>query len=688
MPGSTKTQRMQYTEKAQSIVESLTLEEKVSLMSGTMTFEEVRGAIKKRTQEHYNQFPYPAGGIAKKHVSPVLFVDGPRGVVCGNGKSTAFPVSMLRGATFDTELEERIGEAIGEEVLAYGGNLFGGVCINLPYNPGWGRSQETYGEDSFQLGEMGAALVRGVQKKGVMACVKHFAFNQMENARFTVDITADKRTEREVFLPHFKKAVDAGAACVMSAYNSYQGKICGHNEYLLNQILKKEWDFDGFIMSDFVWGVKDTVESVNGGQTMEMPNTKYFGENLVKAVKAGKVSESVIDDAALRIVRTVLAFTDGQSKADRRKVGCREHVELALEAAREGITLIKNNENVLPLNKKDTHKLLVLGRLANKENTGDRGTSQVYPKHVVTILEGLIKNCPDTEVIYYPGKNIEHSKKMAREADAVIFVAGYDYRDEGEFVAQDKEDVFTGGVGGDRRNGLSIHSEEQELITEVGPENIRSAVVLIGGNTIMLDSWSDKVNAILFGYYPGMKGGQAVAEILFGDINPGGKLPFTIPQKEEHLTEIDWNTEHQKYDYFHGYRKLEKENHIPAVPFGFGLSYTQFEVEKPQVWKEKDQICVCAEIKNSGHRAGSEVLQLYVGFKNSKIKRDIKALKGFKRVWLEPGERRIVTISCPIEELKWYNENTGEFELEHMNYEIYIGTSSADKDLCKTSIDV
>ena len=312
----------------------------------------------------------------------------------------------------------------------------------------------------------------------------------------------------------------------------------------------------------------------------------------------------------------------------------------------------------------------------------------MYPKYVVTILEGLIKNCPDTEVIYYPGKNVEHSKKMAREADAVIFVAGYDYRDEGEFVAQDKEDVFTGGVGGDRRNGLSLHKDEQELIEQVGSENPKSAVVLIGGNTIMLDSWSNKINAILFGYYPGMKGGQAVAEILFGDVNPGGKLPFTIPQKEEDLAEIDWNAEHQRYEYFHGYRKLEKESHTPAVPFGFGLSYTQFEVAKPQAWKEKNQICACAEIKNCGHRAGSEVLQLYIGFNNSKVKRAVKTLKGFRKVWLEPGERRTVTITCPTEELEWYNENTGEFELEHMNYEIYIGTSSADKDLYKITLDV
>lgn len=183
-----KENRLSYTERARRIVDSLTLEERVSLMSGSITFEEVRGAIKKKTKEHYNQFPYPAGGIPEKGIPAVLFCDGPRGVVCGNGKSTCFPVSMLRGASFDTDLEEEIGEAMAEEVLAYGGNLSAGVCINLPYNPGWGRSQETYGEDSFHLGEMGAALVRGIQKKGVIACVKHFAFNQMENARFKVNV--------------------------------------------------------------------------------------------------------------------------------------------------------------------------------------------------------------------------------------------------------------------------------------------------------------------------------------------------------------------------------------------------------------------------------------------------------------------------------------------------------------------
>jgi len=338
----TKQQRLENTEKAKAIINSLSLEEKVFLMSGKMTFEEVRGAIKKKLHVHYNQFPYPAGGIPEKGIPEMKFVDGPRGVVCGRGKSTCFPVSMLRGATFDKALEEKVGEVIGEETLAFDGNTFAGVCINLPYHPGWGRCQETYGEDSCHLGEMGAALTRGVQSKGVVACVKHFAFNQMENGRFNVDITCDKRTEREVFLPHFKKCIDNGAAGIMSAYNKYQGVMCGHNDYLLNKILKQDWGFDGFIMSDFVWGVKDTVEAANGGQNIEMPLIKFWGDQLVQAVKDGKVKESVIDDACLRIVRTLIAFESCKEKVLPSNTGTAEHIKVALDVAREGITLVQN----------------------------------------------------------------------------------------------------------------------------------------------------------------------------------------------------------------------------------------------------------------------------------------------------------------------------------------------------------
>lgn len=683
-----KENRLSYTERARHIVDSLTLEERVSLMSGSMTFEEVRGAIKKKTKEHYNHFPYPAGGIPEKGIPAVLFCDGPRGVVCGNGKSTCFPVSMLRGASFDTDLEEEIGEAMAEEVLAYGGNLSAGVCINLPYNPGWGRSQETYGEDSFHLGEMGAALVRGIQKKGVIACVKHFAFNQMENARFKVNVDCTRRTEREVFLPHFKKCIDQGAGAVMSSYNLYKGVMCGHNGYLLDQVLKEEWGFDGFVMSDFVWGVKDTAAAANGGQTMEMCVTKYFGQNLVNAVKEGLVDASRINDAALRIVRTLLAFEDKKEHVRPNVIGCKKHTMLALESAREGITLIKNQNQVLPLDKKSTRQVVVLGRLAQKENTGDRGSSQVYPPYVVTAVKGIAAASPKTEVIYYEGSNPEHSRHLAQEADAVIFVVGYDYNDEGEYVAEDRKDVYTGAVGGDRRNGLGLHGADRKLIEAAGPANKNSIVVLIGGNMIMLEGWKDSVASILMGYYPGMEGGTALGEIIYGDVNPSGKLPFVIPNREDQLPSVDWNGTTQYYDYYHGYRKLDKEEIRPAVPYGFGLSYTTFSVECMKAWTADGLVYACCDVKNTGGREGTEVLQMYVGFPQSKVDRPVRTLKGFKRSSLQPGEKRTVVISCPVEELAWFNEETGSFETEHMEYEIYMGTSSAPEDLLMTTITI
>ena len=677
-----KNHRLSYTDRARAIVDSLTLEEKVAIMGGNVSHQEMISDMSVDPDKHYNYIPYSAGGIKKAGVPPMLFCDGPRGVVCGSGKSTCFPVSMLRGASFDTELEEKIGHAIGKEVKAYKGNLFAGVCINLPYNPGWGRSQETYGEESFHLGEMGSALVRGVQDEDVIACIKHFAFNQMEISRFKVSVDCEKRTEREVFLPHFKRCIEEGAACVMSSYNLYQGIHCGHHDYLLNQVLKDEWDFDGFVMSDFIWGVKDTVEAANGGQNMEMCCTQFFGKRLVEAVQKGQVPESKIDDAALRIIRTLLAFHEASvSPTEETVLGCKEHVALALQSAREGITLIKNENHVLPLNKKETKKVVVLGKLGEKEVIGDHGSSQVHPAYIVTPLQGIANISPKTDVIYYNGENIEHAKKLAKEADAVIFVVGYDHDDEGEYISEDLNDSYTGSIGGDRVKSLGLHEDEIKLIQEVGPVNKNSVAVLIGGNMIMMEEWKDKVSSILMAYYAGMEGGTAIAEILFGDVNPSGKLPYVIPYKETDLPQVNWNTKEQWYDYYHGYTKLEKEGIQPSVPYGFGLSYTTFDLKNPEFLVNGDCVTASCQITNTGDRAGTEVVQMYVGFKNSSIDRPVKILRGFKRITLKEKESGIVTISCPVKQLCWYNEDKKTMELEHMTYEIYVGTSSAPQDL-------
>ncbi|MEH7419280.1 glycoside hydrolase family 3 C-terminal domain-containing protein [Neobacillus drentensis] len=675
------TTRLTYSEKAQKIVDQLSLEEKVWLMSGKISFREVREAIKKQSEYHYNYVPYPAGGLPDYDVPPMLFCDGPRGVVCGTGKSTCFPVSMLRGASFDTELEEKIGHAIGQEVLAYGGNLFAGVCINLLYHPGWGRGQETYGEESFHLGEMGGALTRGVQDEGVMACIKHYAFNQMENSRFKVNIDCTKRTEREVFLPHFKKCIDNGAASFMTSYNKYKGTYCGHHDYLINQVLKTEWGFDGFVMSDFVWGVKDTVEAANGGQDMEMCCTKFYGEALVDAVNNGSVPMSKIDEAALRIIRTILAFEVSKGIVETDCLGNREHIQLALQSAREGITLLKNNSNVLPFDKKKTKKVVVIGKLAQKECIGDRGSSEVHPAYVVTPIKGIVDVANHSEVTYYDGNDLNHCKRLAEKADAVIFVVGYDYHDEGEFVAEDKNDVYTGAVGGDRVSGLGLHAKDIELIKQVGPVNKNTAVVLIGGSMMMVEEWEDSVDAIVMAYYPGMEGGTAIAEILFGDINPSGKIPYVVPKRESDLPKITWDTDSQYYDYYHGYTKLEKEGIEPRYPFGYGLSYTTFKVEHLEVDQDDTQFMIECDVTNTGNRYGEEVIQLYVGFRNSSVDRPVKILRGFKRTKLMPGQTERIRITCNKEELCWYNEETGSMEFEHMEYDLFVGTSSDAKDL-------
>jgi beta-glucosidase len=679
--GIDKNYRLSFTEKAERIVEGLSLEEKVSLMSGK--FSAIDMIANFHCENHYNYIPYPAGGIEEKGIPQVLFCDGPRGVVCGTGKSTCYPVPMLRGASFDVELEERIGQAIAKEVRAYGGNLFAGICINVPYHPGWGRSQETYGEEPYHIGQMGSAMVRGVQKESVIPCIKHFAFNSMENARFNVNIECDKRAEREVFLPHFKECIDNGAAAVMTSYNLYKGVQCGQNEYLIRDVLKGEWDFDGFTMTDFIWGINDTVTAANSGQDLEMCNTYYYDAKLVNAVKEGKVPEKAVDEAAVRIVRTLITYTQDNREYSRELIGCKEHISLALESAQKGITLIKNENKVLPINREQVESIVVLGRLANHENIGDNGSGRVYPPYVITPLKGIAMTAGNKKIVYNDGSDLEHAKSLARKADYVIFVVGYDHNDEGEFVSSDQVGNFMDPMGGDRTESLGLNPEDIRLINEVGPVNSNSAVVLIGGSTILMEEWKNSVNAILMAYYPGMEGGMAIGQILFGDINPSGKLPFVIPKSEKDLPEINWNTDYQKYEYYHGYKKLDKETIEAAYPYGFGLSYTEFKISNAHFSQKDEYIEATCDVKNIGDLAGDEVIQLYAGYSQSQISRPVKALIGFTRVTLEPNQTKKVTIRTPIKQLMWYNEEKRGWELEHIIYDMYIGTSSSINDLIK-----
>ncbi len=652
----------------------MTLEEKTYTMTGHDFFKYF---IK---DKKFGVRAYPGGGVKRLNIPSFLFTDGPRGVIITG--STCFPVSMARGASWDVKLEEEVGETIGKEVRAHGGNLFGGVCINLLRHPSWGRAQETYGEDPFHIGQLGSSLVRGVQKHNVMATVKHFAANSIEDARFKVNVLMEERTLREVYLPHFKYCIKEGCATVMTAYNKLQGDFCSHNKYLLRDILKNEWKFKGFVHSDWFKGLHKTLGGILGGLDVEMPRPKYYSKGLIRKVESQQVPIMLINDAVRRIIRTVLIFTtrEDPQNYDSNLIACKDHIQLARKVAEKSMVLLKNESNILPLKLEGTKKLAVIGNLADLKNTGDNGSSNVNQPNIVTPLRGFKNQIGDkVDILYNNGKNVGNAQKIAQDADTAVIVVGYTYKDEGENV----ELLLKGG--GDRIN-LGLKTKDVELIQSVLNVNPRCIIVLIGGSAIIMEEWKGKAPAILVAWYSGMEGGNALADIIFGRVNPCGKLPFSIPKDPGHLPFFDKDAEEIKYGYYHGYTLLEKQNIQPAFHFGFGLSYTEFKYENLSVNLSNDSIIASIDVINLGNRKGEEVVQLYVGFENSKIDRPKKLLKGFKKVEIKPKETKNVKISVNNNDLAYYNPETKTWEIERMKYIIFVGSSSDIKDLLNTEI--
>ncbi len=663
----------------EELLPQLSLEEKIGIMSGQVTEKKLLDDL--FVIEHYNVKPYPTMEVERLGVPNIRFVDGPRGVV--SGSSTCFPVSMARGATFDRELEEQIGRVIGAEVRAQGGNYYGGVCINLPRNPRWGRAQECYGEDQYLLGEMGAALTRGVQSQNVMACVKHFAMNSIENARFKADVHTAKRTLHEIYLPHFKRCIEEGAASVMGAYNKVYGEQASESKYLLKDILRDQWDFEGFTLSDFLWAVKDAVKAVKSGMDVEMPCFCHYKDELPQAVADGKIDMQSIDESVGYILRTVLFFEtrkDPQEYSDR-IVACPEHIAVAKKAAEESMVLLKNKNNVLPFNKEKTEKILVLGVLGNTENIGDHGSSKVHPYYTVTPLRGLMKKMPAAQVLYDDGSDLNKARNLAADADAVVIVAGYIHSDEGEFLA-DRSDIAD--MGGDRAS-MRLHQRDIDLIKGLKGVNKNTVVSLIGSSAILIDEWVDDVPAIIFSFYSGMEGGNVLADILFGDVCPSGKLPYTVALSEDSYPAFDPDCTYVEYEYYHGYCKMEKENLPVLYPFGFGLSYTDFLIGNPEVQVFDGIAKIKVLVKNTGNVKGAEVVQLYIGCENSAVDRPIKILKDFARVELKPGEEKDVYLSVSQKAMAYFNEEKDAFEQEDIPYIAYVGNCSAGNELQSVS---
>ena len=658
-------------EVTEKLLGEMTLKEKVRLMQGHAMGVTIKNTLTKG--RYYNGEAYPAGGCERLGIPPVLFTDGPRGIVMG--KCTCFPVSMLRGAAFDDELEYEIGKVFAKEASALGANLYAGVCINLLRNPMWGRAQETYGEDPFLLGKMGVALTKAMQENGIIACPKHYALNSIEDLRFKVDAKADERTLHEVYLPHFRKCVDAGAMSIMGAYNKVNGTYCCESKELLTDILRDKWNFEGFTLSDFFYGIYDAARSVKAGMDMEMPY--YFRYALLNyKLKKGELTEADINLSAGRILKALIKTLPAYKKQPKSVILCDEHIKLARKTAGKGTVLLKNNGKTLPV--ADGKKIAVVGRYADKVNVGDHGSSNVYSPYSVTAYEGIKNRFGEKNVTVYNGCDTEKAAEAVKNSEYIIACVGSDWLQEGEFLVNlGNVKKKPKGSGGDRAD-LRIPSEDVELIKALSKTGKKLIVNIMGGSAYVIKEWTDLADAILFSFYSGLEGGNALADIISGDVNPGGKLPFTIAYNDTDYPDFLHIADKEReidYGYYHGYTLFDKKNIEPQYPFGFGLSYTDFELSDCKAEKDNEKITVSAAVGNIGDVCGDEVVQVYVSSKNADEDRPVKLLKGFKRVTVESGKSVNVEIEIPVDEIKFYDPEKGGWKTDK-SYTVMVGTSS------------
>ncbi len=642
---------------ADRLVAMMTLEEKLGCLDGEQPFWP---GIADLMGGGYHAHGWPAARVERLGVPGLNFADGPRG--CVLGPSTTFPVSMARGASFDPGLEERIGEAIGAELRASGATFTGAVCMNLLRHPAWGRAQETYGEDPCHVGEMAAALTRGLQRH-VMACMKHFACNSMENARFQVDVIADERALHEVYLPHFKRVAADGVAAAMSAYNSLNGHWCGDSRPLLTEVLRDEWGWDGLVVTDFIMGLRDPVASVQAGCNIEMPFRQQRAQALPEAVASGELDIADVDTRVAETVATLLRFSPVfGANGDRSVIGCAEHRSLAREAAAESMVLL-SNDGCLPVDPAGLSKVAVLGPLAAVPNLGDGGSSNVlHTPDPVTLLAGI------EAALVTSGASVAHHQRdasVAAGADLAVVVVGYTRHDEGEYLSDGgavflelappmdhpelgftdpaQFEAIAAGLGGGGavagssqggdRSSLRLHPDDEQIIADAAAVCDRVVVAVMAGSAVVMP-WIDAVSAALMVWYPGSEGGHALADVLFGRIEPGGRLPFAVPRDEADLVDFDRDAETARYGLLHGQWHLDANGTDAHLPFGHGLGYTTFQIEQARL--EGDRVTVT--VANTGTRSGSTVVQVYGRVTDSAHERPPKRLVGFAKVRLDAAE--------------------------------------------------
>lgn len=677
------------------------------------------------------QSKFSSPGVARLGIPEFWMTDGPHGIrpevlwdewnQAGwtNDSCVAFPALTCLAATWNPEAALLYGQSIGEEARYRNKTVLLGPGVNIYRTPLNGRNFEYMGEDPYLASQMVVPYVKGVQQNGVAACVKHYALNNQEINRHTTNVIVDDRALYEIYLPAFKAAVQEGKAwAIMGSYNLYKNQHNCHNRYLLNDILKGEWGFDGVVVSDW-GGVHNTEEAIYNGMDMEfgswtnglskgMENAYdnyYLAHPYLKQIKEGKIGTKELDDKVRRILRLAFRTTMNRNRPYGAMLS-EEHIAVARKIGEEGIVLLQNKKNILPIDLNRTKKIAVIGENALKMMTVGGGSSSLKVQYECSPLDGIKRRMGDGIEISYArgyvgdtggqfdgvssGQNlkddrsarqlIEEAVRIAQSADYVIFIGGLNKSGH-----QDCEDTD--------RKGLELPYKQDKVIGALAKVNKNLIVVNISGNAVAMP-WISEVPAVIQAWYLGTEAGNAIASVLVGDVNPSGKLPFTFPEKLEDVGA------HQLGDYpgrqredgifdekynesiFVGYRWTDKQKIRPLFPFGHGLSYTTFAYGKAtvnkKVMKIDEQIAITVPITNTGKRIGSEIVQLYISDLKSSLPRPVKELKGFSKIQLAPGETQEVTFLIDKQALSFFNDSRHEWVAEPGKFEAQIAASATD----------
>lgn len=687
--------------KIDSIIKLMTLEEKVAMC--------------------HAQSKFSSAGVPRLGIPEVWMSDGPHGVRAEinwdnwgyagwtNDSITAFPALTALAASFNPELSADYGLAIGEEARYREKDILLGPGVNIYRTPLNGRNFEYMGEDPFLASKMVVPYIQNVQKNGVAACVKHYALNNQEKWRGHIDVRVSDRALYEIYLPAFKAAVVEGEAwSIMGAYNQFRGQHCCHNEILLNDILKEDWGFDGVVVTDW-GGAHDTDEAAKYGLDIEMGtwtngltastafaySNYYLADPFEKKLKDGELAEALVDDKVRRILRLIYR-TSLDSDRPLGRVNNKEHHEVARKVAAEGIVLLKNEDDFFPIDPDKKLKIAVIGENATRMMTKGGGSSELKAQFEISPLQGIQERYKNAEILHsmgYASGAPAYGRELPSPYDADSLKAAALETVKGADVV-----LFFGGLnknhyqdceGGDRLE-YGLPFGQDEVLKEIAEVNPNLGLVLISGNAVEMP-WLPQVKGLMQGWYLGSMAGYALADVISGDVNPSGKMPFSIPKKlkdnaAHSFGEISYPGDSIKQEYKEdilvGYRWHDTKKIAPQYAFGHGLSYTDFEISGSKTdatsYDLDGTVKLNLFLKNTGDRVGAEVIQLYVGKKKSRVDRATKELKGFAKVTVDPGVSQEIEMELSVADWAYYDEKLGDWKVEKGSYQIYVGRAADD----------